>query len=609
VRDQVDAGVRARAVRAALGDEPFDLLLSGGRVVDVGTGELRLADVGVVGQLVASVHPPGRRDDAAEVVDCAGTHIAPGLIDMHVHFESSMLTPGAYASAVAPRGTTTVFCDPHELANVAGVDGVRYAVEASRGLPVRFIVQAPSCVPPQPGLELSGHDLDAGDVALMLAWPEVGGLAEVMDMLGVLGADDRMVGVVKAGLDSGKLVSGHAAGLGPAQLQAYLCAGIESDHEVFFQGDVLARLRAGLTVELRGMIDGLLPEVVAHLAALPELPAHLVLCTDDLFAGTLLREGGIDHLVRRLVAYGMPPARAIRAATYHSAYRLGRPDLGLVAAGRLADLVVLDDLLSFHAREVYAGGVRIARDGRLLVPCADAPAEPPLKTVRLGPLSPGDFVLRLPPVGTEADGVGAPAVAPPRRRARLRSVHGIISTAWGEVDVDVEAGGVVVPRGHILQAVVHRHGRVPPTVQMALVSGWGDTWDGAIATTVSHDTHNLVVFGRDPEDMAVAANAVIATDGGVAVASGGSVLAQIALPIAGILSDRPAAEVARAQEHLLLAARAIGLPEGVLSQPLMQVFASTLACLPGPHVTDLGLMDGTTGELVAGPVLAGSASL
>ncbi len=229
----------------------------------------------------------------------------------------------------------------------------------------------------------------------------------------------------------------------------------------------------------------------------------------------------------------------------------------------------------------------------------DGPSRPPLaRRLRAPPPPRGHRGRR----GRRAGGGAAPPAA------RLRSVHGIISTAWGEVDVDVEAGGVVVPRGHILQAVVHRHGRVPPTVQMALVSGWGDTWDGAIATTVSHDTHNLVVFGRDPEDMAVAANAVIATDGGVAVASGGSVLAQIALPIAGILSDRPAAEVARAQEHLLLAARAIGLPEGVLSQPLMQVFASTLACLPGPHVTDLGLMDGTTGELVA-PVLAGSASL
>lgn len=198
IRDDVDPVIRGRAVQAARGDGRFDALLRGGTVVDVATGELHDADVGIVGPLIASVHPQGSRTDAQEIVDVAGRFIAPGLIDMHVHFESSMLTPAAYAEAVCPRGTTTVFCDPHELANVAGVEGVRYAVEASRGLPVRFIVQAPSCVPPQPGLELSGHDLLGPDIAEMLSWPEVGGLAEVMDMLGVLGGSPRMRDVVAA---------------------------------------------------------------------------------------------------------------------------------------------------------------------------------------------------------------------------------------------------------------------------------------------------------------------------------------------------------------------------------------------------------------------------
>ena len=333
-RDDIDPGVRTRAVAAARGHEPFDLLLCNGTVVDVGTGELRSGDVGIVGPMIASVHPQGSREDASEIVDCAGGFVAPGLIDMHVHFESSMLTPGPYAEAVCPRGTTTIFCDPHELANVAGVAGVRYAVDASRGLPVRFIVQAPSCVPPQPGLELSGHDLMGAEIAQMLSWPEVGGLAEVMDMLGVLGDDRRMHEVVAAGLASGKLVSGHAAGLTGSDLQAYLASGIDSDHEIFMPGDVLARLRAGLAVELRGMIDPLLPQVVADLAALPELPTHIVACTDDLFALTLLTEGGVDHLLRRLISYGMPAVRALRLATYNAAYRLGRVDLGLVAAGR-----------------------------------------------------------------------------------------------------------------------------------------------------------------------------------------------------------------------------------------------------------------------------------
>src|SRR3954469_25044631 len=230
--DPVDPVLRHRATAAAQGAEPFDLLLTGGMLVDVGCGELRPADVGIVGPLIASVHDHGARTDALDALDCTGRFVAPGLIDLHVHFESSMLTPGAYAEAVCPRGTTTVFADPHELANVAGVDGVRYAVEASRGLPVRFVVQAPSCVPPQPGLELSGADLYGPDIERMLAWPEVGGLAEVMDMLGVLSSDDRMTTVVAAGLASGKIVSGHAAGLTGAELQSYLSAGIESDHEI-----------------------------------------------------------------------------------------------------------------------------------------------------------------------------------------------------------------------------------------------------------------------------------------------------------------------------------------------------------------------------------------
>src|SRR5260221_7561289 len=340
--DPVEPAVRARAVSAAQGREPFELLLAGGAVVDVGCGELRTADVGIVGPIVASVHEQGARADALEVIDCAGRFIAPGFVDMHVHFESSMLTPGGYAEAVCPRGTTTVFVDPHELANVSGVAGVRYTVEASRGLPVRFIVQAPSCVPPQPGLELSGADLFGPEVTEMLSWDEVGGLAEVMDMLGVLGGADRMVDVVAAGLESGKLVSGHAAGLTGAALQAYLAAGMTSDHEIFTEPDCLEKLRAGLTVELRGMIDAILPAIVAQVGTLPVPPTHLVAATHDPFALALLNDGGIDHLLRRLVAYGMDPVFALRCATYNAAYRFQRADFGLFAAGRRPYILVLN---------------------------------------------------------------------------------------------------------------------------------------------------------------------------------------------------------------------------------------------------------------------------
>jgi len=580
--DPVDPILRRRAVAAARGDEPFDVLLTGGTLVDVGCGELRPADVGIVGPLVASLHERGARSDALDAIDCTGLFVAPGFVDMHVHFESSMLTPGAYAEAVCPRGTTTVFVDPHELANVAGVAGVRYAVEASRGLPVRFIVQAPSCVPPQPGLELSGADLFGPEVVEMLSWDEVGGLAEVMDMLGVLGNDTRMVDVVAAGLRSGKLVSGHAAGLTGAALQAYLAAGMTSDHEIFTEPDCLERLRAGMTVELRGMIEAIIPDIVAEVSSLPLPPTHLVAATDDLFALTLLTEGGIDHLLRRLVANGLDPVVALRCATYNAAYRLQRADLGLVAAGRRADIAILSDLRTMRVEHVLYDGGLVASGGRLLVDAVEGPSLPPLDTMHLDALTADDMLLRI-------DAPDGPH--------RVRVIAEPVMTQWGEADVGVHDGVVGVPDGHIVQVTVHRHGRVPARPQAALLSGWGD-WTGAVATTVAHDTHNLVVFGRDPADMALAANTVIASGGGVAVARAGTVLAHIALPIAGILSPEPAAVVADAQRTVQDAAIGIGLSPEYLTQPLFQVMLSSLACLPGPHVTDIGLIDGTTGEVV-----------
>jgi adenine deaminase len=583
--DPVDPHVRRRAVAAARGAEPFDLLLIGGTLVDVGCGELRRADVGVVGPLVASVHEPGARTDALDALDCTGRFIAPGLIDLHVHFESSMLTPGAYAEAVCPRGTTTVFADPHELANVVGVAGVRYAVEASRDLPLRFVVQAPSCVPPQPGLERSGADLHGPDVARMLAWPEVGGLAEVMDMLGVLSSDDRMTAVVAAGLTSGKLVSGHAAGLTGAALQAYLAAGITSDHEIFTEPDCLEKLRAGMTVELRGALDAILPGIVAEVNRLPLPPTHLVAATDDLFALTLLEDGGLDHLLRRLIAHGMDPVLAFRCATYHAAYRLQRVDLGAVVAGRQADVIVLGSLEDVAVDEVFVGGRLVAAGGRMVVDVVEGPSDPPLDTMKLAPLQADDLRLR---------------VDAPDGQHRIRVIADAVMTRWDETTVAVRGGVVEVPPGHLVQVTVHRHGRIVPTPHAALLAGWGE-WTGAVATTVAHDTHNLVVFGRDADDMALAANTVIAAGGGVAVVRDARVLAVVELPIAGILSPLPAQAVADAQRAVQDAAVDVGLRSEtmVVTQPLFQVMLSSLACLPGPHITDLGLIDGTTGELVA----------
>jgi adenine deaminase len=583
VNEAVDPGTRSRAIRAARGVEPFDVLIVGGSVVDVGTGEIRPSDVGLVGQLIASVHEPGTRSDAAERFDASERLVAPGFIDMHVHFESSMLTPGGYARAVCPRGTTTIFCDPHEIANVAGIEGIRYTVQASRGLPVRFIVQAPSCVPPMPGLELSGHDFGGAEMAELLSWPEIGGVAEVMDMLGVIGESRRMVDVVGAGLASGKLMEGHASGLAGAELQAYLAAGINSDHEIFTADDAMEKLRAGMTVELRWAFENVLGPLVAQILELGEFPTHLVAATDDLFAMTLLEKGGIDHLLRLLIANGLDPVRALRMATYNAAYRLGRTDLGSVSPGRIADLTVISDLERVTVDDVFSAGRHVASGGRMIVDVVEGPSEPPTGTVKLRRVTPEDFKLAVPGLG---DG-----------SAELKVVCDPVLTKWGTVRVEVRDGVVQVPPGHILQVAIHRHGRIPPEPKAGLISGWGD-WTGAVATTVAHDTHNLVVFGVDPVDMAAAANAVIDAQGGVAVAQQGKVTAIIELPIGGLLSPKPPEEVAEAQRQVQEAATAIGLFSTLLAQPLFQVMVNSLACLPGPHITDVGLVDGTTGQVV-----------
>src|ERR1051325_5228199 len=336
--------IRARGIDAAMGKAPFDVLLTGGTIVDVATAELRQADVGIVGNMIASVHPPGSRHDAAERHDLSGLYLAPGLIDTHVHFESSHMTPAHYASVVVPQGTTTIFFDPHELGNVLGVAGVRYAIDASRGLPLRFLCAAPSCVPSAPGLEMTGAEIAGREMREMLSWPEVLGVAEMMDMNGTLAHSQRTREILAAGIESGKLIEGHARGLSGQRLQAFMAAGVSSDHEITSADDFLEKLRAGMTVELRVSHDYLLPDVVKALNQLPQVPSTLTVCTDDVPPDYLVERGGLCDLLRRLIAYGFNPVQAIRCATLNGSYRLRRPDLGLLAAGRVADIAVLRDL-------------------------------------------------------------------------------------------------------------------------------------------------------------------------------------------------------------------------------------------------------------------------
>jgi adenine deaminase len=577
------AGERQRAVKAALGQLPFDLLLTNAALIDMATGEIRHADVGIVGSLIASVHPCRTMTDALLTQDLAGAYLSPGLIDTHVHVESSHLPPERYAEIVVAQGTTTIFWDPHELANVLGVAGVRYAVDASRGLPLRVICAAPSSVPSTPGLEMSGADFGGQEMETMLAWPEVGGVAEVMDMHGVLNGSERMLEILDAGLNSGKLIEGHARGLSGAQLQAYLAAGVTSDHELTSGADALEKLRAGLTLEIRGSHPYLLPEIVTALKTLPHLSSQVTVCTDDVPPDMLLEKGGIVALLNMLIEQGLPATDVLRMATLNAAIRLQRNDLGLIAAGRIADLVVFDSLESLCARRVYVAGKLMAQDGKMLAPLnANPNVAAPRNTLQLQPLVADDFILKIPAIH--------------HGKATLRHIKGARFTQWGETTVEVRDGNVQIPDGFSLIWVQHRYGRHQATPQLALLEGWGEL-RGAIATSYSHDSHNLVVLGRDPADMAQAANALIATGGGMALSQNGKILAQVAMPIAGMLSDLPATELAQQFRNLRDMSAQIADWE-----PPYRVFkaieGTCLACNAGPHLTDLGLTDGTTRQIV-----------
>ncbi|MDM9626122.1 adenine deaminase C-terminal domain-containing protein [Rhizobium sp. S152] len=582
--DLNDPSLRARAVAAARGDAPFDILITGGQLLDVVTGLIRDADIGLVGPLIASVHAPQSRKDASETIDARGSIIAPGLIDTHMHIESSMVTPSAYAAAVLPRGVTTVVWDPHEFGNVHGIDGVRWAIEATRGLPLRTILLAPSCVPSAPGLEVAGADVDASVISELLRRPEIGGVAEVMNMRGVIDGDPRMTGIVNAGLLSGKLVCGHARGLEGADLNAFMAAGVTSDHELTSAEDLLRKLAAGLTIELRGSHDHLLREFVAALDGIGHLPSTVTLCTDDVFPDELFYCGGLDDVVRRLVSYGMKPEWALRAATFNAAQRLLRPDLGLIAAGRRADIVLFRDFTEFETSAVFANGRLVSRDGKMAIDLPAVDSAPLQHSVKLSVLTENDFRI-------SSDG----------SRVRVATIDRPRFTQWAETETAVVDGYVVPPEGSAMISVIHRHGKVDARPRIGFLTGWS-TWRGAFCTTVSHDSHNLTTFGGNVEDMTIAANAVIAAGGGMAVVQDGEIKVLLPLPLSGLVSEAPLEQTAETFRAIRRA-----MEDVVDWRPPYLVFkacfGATLACNLGPHQTDRGIADVLTGRVMETPVI------
>ncbi len=570
-----DESLRAR-IEVARGDRDADLLLANARVVNVFTGEIASANVAIAGTRVAGVSPALRR--GREVIDLGGACVVPGLVDAHLHVESSHLVPAEFARAVVPLGTTAVVTDPHEIANVLGLEGVRYMIEASRGLPLDVFVMVPSSVPAT-DMETAGAALGPAEIRTALGFERTIGLAEVMNFPGVVGADARVL--EKIAEAPGRPVDGHAPRLRGPGLQAYAAAGIESDHECTTLEEAREKLRCGLWLFIREgsaarNLEALLPAVTD--ATHP----RVAFACDDRSAADILAEGHVDHVVRTAIRKGLDPVRAITLATLNPARRFGLPFRGAVAPGYSADLVVTRDLADLRASLVLKDGRVAARDGELVLgPIAGAAggAGVPAESVRVTPLSGDAFRI---------------AARGPRARA-IEIVPDQIVTRSAVVAVRAVDGAVAAdPANDVAKiAVVERH-RASGRVGRGLVKGFGIR-NGALASTFAHDSHNLVVLGDSDDDMLAAARRVIEMQGGFAVVSGGRVSSELALPIAGILSPRPFEEVARAEKGLVEACRALGVVPRV---PFLTLAFLALPVIPELKITDFGLVDVVNFRLV-----------
>ncbi|MBU1693708.1 MAG: adenine deaminase [Verrucomicrobia bacterium] len=557
----------AEMIAAARGETPADLLLKKARVVNVFSNEIHAADVAVF-----KGHIVGFGDyEARETVDLQNRLLCPGFIDAHVHLESSMVTAPEFARAVVPRGVTAVVTDPHEIANVLGLDGIRYMLETSEGLPLRVFVMVPSCVPAT-DMETSGARLTAEDFGLLFQHPRVIGLAEMMNYPGVIHRVPEVLEKLAAA--EGHPIDGHAPGLSGRDLAAYIVAGIGSDHECTTLEEAREKRQLGMHIFIRDgttarNLDALLPLVT------PAAAINCSFCTDDRHPADLLREGSINWLVHRAIQKGMDPVTAIRMATLHPARYFGLNKLGAIAPGYWADLVVLDDFEHFRVAQVYQAGQKVAENQMLLAPRARA------KPLRLRSS-----------VNVQWQGLDFRVPVPEGQgeRPRIRVIGLVpdqILTKSLEEEASVADGAVVAdPSSDLLKiAVIERH-LASGNVGVGFVRGFG-LKTGAIASSVAHDSHNIVVVGASDKDMMAAVKEVARLRGGQAVVENERVLASVPLPIAGLMSDMPLEEVRDRIEAMAKAAHEMGC---TLPDPLMTMSFLALPVIPELKLTDKGLV-------------------
>lgn len=582
---------RSELIEAARGDRPLDLAILNAHLVNVLTCEIYPADVGVYGNRIAVVGPAGAYAlQARQEIDASGRWLAPGFVDTHLHIESTMVTPPAYAAGVLPRGTTTAIIDPHEIGNVLGKEGVRYMIDSSENLPLNVYVCVPSCVPAVEGAETAGATFRADDVAEMLTWSRVIGVAEVMDYQGVVHGDRRMLDIIRAGQEAGGTIQGHSPLLQNREANAYIAAGIHNDHELRDGEEGLQKLRLGMLPLLKVSSHGNhVPNILPSLLAVPHL--DIALCTDDVEPADLLENGHMDRVIREMLAHGVEASRALRWATWIGAQHYGLRDLGTIAPGYRADMVILESLEDVQVRDVFAGGRQVVDDGTLLVDMPlDAVTPPGGNTVHLNPFQASDLM---------------PAVPIAEGTVRVNVMHLLPSrlTELRQVDAAVREGCIQldsIASDACYVAVLPRHGQAHGP-GLSILTGL-HLQQGAVASTVAHDSHNLLVIGRNADDMATAVRYLEACQGGICFAVAGEVLAGVALPIGGLMSDKSISELAADMRVLNDAAIELGITHRAKA---LATTGLALSVIPDVAASDLtGLLDVNTQEAI--PLLAES---
>ena len=585
------AEVAPRLIAVAAGREQADRVFRNCKLVNVQTREVldgwqvaiaegRFAYVGA-----DASHCIG---EDTEIFDVNGRYLIPGLCDGHMHIESGMLTPAEFAAAVIPHGTTTMFTDPHEIANVLGLEGVRMMHDEALMQPVNIFTQMPSCAPSAPGLETTGFEISAEDVAEAMGWPGIIGLGEMMNFPGVINGDTQMLAEMAETMNAGKTVGGHYASpdRGSA-FSAYVAGGAADDHEGTTEEDALARVRNGMRSMMR--LGSAWYDVETQITAITERgidPRNFILCTDDCMAETLVNDGHMNRVVRHAIDCGCDPLIALQMATINTATHFGlERELGSIAPGRRADMIITSDLKTLPIEHVIARGKTVAKNGKITVDCPhyDWP-DSARQTVHLGkPLEEKDFDI----------------LAPKGKNTVMTRVIGVVENQAPTKALNFELPvieGCVKASGDVCQiALVERH-RATGHVSNGFVSGFGYTGNMAIASTVAHDSHHMIVVGTSHADMALAANRLGEVGGGVTVFKDRQELALVELPIGGLMSDQPAAEVAARAAKMIEAMFACGCN---LNNAYMQHSLLALVVIPELRISDLGLVDVTKFELTS----------